>query len=78
MLRKEIAMTTKELLLKEIEQIPESYWEQLLEVMRSFRKEKERTFGGRRVIRMEELNEKNFPFPPEPEWQAVWDEENKE
>lgn len=70
-------MTTKELLLKEIDQIPEPYLEKLLEVVKNFRKER-KTFKGRPVIHMDDLNEKNFPFPPEPEWQAIWEEENKE
>lgn len=66
-------MTTKELLLKEIEQIPEPYLGQALEVLQKFRSEKVRMFKGRPLLRPEDTRQMDDDLPPEPEWDALWD-----
>jgi hypothetical protein len=71
-------MTSKESLLKEIEQIPEPYWEQLLEIMQDFRKHKIQTFRGRPLLKLEEITEKNFPYPPEQGYEELWEGLNKD
>lgn len=70
-------MSTKELLLKEIEEIPELYFGQLLEIVQSFRKEKIKTFKGRPVLGPKDLAKMDCPLPPEPDYEEFWEEREK-
>lgn len=70
-------MSTKELILKEIEQIPEPYLGAALEVLQTFRKERVSMFKGRPLLRPEDTRQMDDDLPPEPEWDTLWDKEEK-
>jgi hypothetical protein len=71
-------MSTKELIFKEIEQIPEPYLETVLKMVQNFRQHKVRMFKGRPILRKEDINEKTWPYPPEPDGEEIWRELNQE
>ena len=71
-------MSTKELIFKEIEQIPTLYLESVLEIIQDFRQNKVRTFKGRPILQKKDINKKTWPYPPEPDCEKVWKELNQE
>jgi len=70
-------MSTKELIFKEIEQIPTLYLESVLEIIQDFRQNKVRTFKGRPILQKKDINKKTWPYPPEPDCEEVWKELNQ-
>ena len=71
-------MSIKEIILKEIDQIPETYLERILEMVQNFRQNNVRILKGRPILQKEEINEKTWPYPPEPDCEEVWKELNQE
>lgn len=71
-------MSTKELIFKEIEEIPTSYLENVLEIIQDFKKNKVRSFRGRPILQKKDINKKTWPYPPEPDCEEVWKELNQE
>lgn len=73
-------MTIKEQLIRQINEISESESEsllkELLEIIET--KKPKRTFKNRPLLRPEDMAKMECPFPPEPEWEALWEEREKE
>ena len=71
-------MITKELVLNKLKEVSESepIFQEILEMLKA-RKPK-RMFKGCPLLRPEDLKKMDNDLPVEPEWEKVWEEENKE
>jgi hypothetical protein len=75
-------MSNKELLMSEIEQIPEAFIGELLKLVKSFKKSlpKVKTWKGRPVLTEDDMKKIDCPYPPEPEleeWKKMLQSEEK-